>query len=163
MDTRDIQIIKKGNIIAICVIISIVLVSTGLVFFEEKKVLLFFFGILLIGFCGFLLFFIPKGQRIEFTKYGMQFYSYGGHNQCRTYFWDQIKKVSIKDIVENNTEIKKVIIQLYTSGSNNERSEGYIEKTIETEVYGYSPEELKEIIDIKISPPNITTDKKQRV
>lgn len=154
MARKNIKVINKGTIVVISILISIALVATSLTFFESKTAAYVLLGALILGLVLFLLVFIPQAQRIEFNKHGIQFYSYSPHAQCRTYFWNQIKDVFIKEEIDK----KKVVVQLYRSGSNKSNPENYFERVIDPEVYGYDPEELKEIIKRNLSQPNVHTD-----
>jgi hypothetical protein len=53
----------------------------------------------------------------------------------------------MKDVkIKENEQEKQLIVELYQSGSNQTRPDNYFEVPINAKIYGYNPEELKDII-----------------
>ena len=112
-------------------------------------------GFMLLGLAVFLLQYIPRAQRLEITSNGIVLYSY---KICRTFFWSEIKGVLLNEISEDDVKIKQIVLQIFQSGSNRTRLESHINIPLDATIYGYTPEELYDLISKKISQPPSPAD-----
>jgi hypothetical protein len=138
MKDRTFPIINQATLFSVAFVLLVIL-GTFLFQYGYRQFGFVLIGISLVCLLATFIYFTPQAQRLQFTVQGIMFYSYG---RCRTYFWSQMKDVKIKE----NEQEKQLIVELYQSGSNQTRPDNYFEVPINAKIYGYNPEELKDII-----------------
>lgn len=141
MDENKSRIINKSVTFALTMII---LIALGVYLFSsgEKMTGLIIAGSPAVGLFIFFIFFIPKANKIQITRYGLQCSSYGN---CRTYFWNEMKNVKLDEDESGNK--KQLLLEIYQSGSNKTDTDRHVDVPLNAEAYGYTPESLYDLIN----------------